>query len=295
MGEEVIKTYNINKYFRDFHAVNNVNLSINRGEIFGFIGKNGAGKTTIMRIITGLMKADTGKVEILGREMDNRSMLSLKSKIAFMPQNVRFDDSTDAGSILRFFSALRGCSSTDSIKFAGDLNIDLNRKVKYFSPGQQKKLQLAIATIGSPEILILDEPTAGLDPVGVQQVRDVTRKLNSNGSTVFISSHILNELDNLCSSVAVIDHGKILYQGKIQKSYEFEISNISVDGVQRIGKAFGGGIEYSNGKLYAEVSKEKVPDLVHMLNGAGASIYGIKRQGLEVFYNNIAQEAVGNE
>lgn len=166
MNENIaINTSNINKNFGNFRALKDLSITIPHGEIFGFIGKNGAGKTTLMRIICGLMKPSSGILEV-------------KKHIGFLPQNVRFRDNMVASETLHFFAKLRDCSVQESITFAKELELDLSKKINNLSPGQQRKLQLAIATIGMPEILVLDEPTAGLDPTGVQQVRGIIRLLN---------------------------------------------------------------------------------------------------------------------
>jgi ABC-2 type transport system ATP-binding protein len=200
MSDNMIKAIGINKYFGKAQVLKDISLSAARGDIYGLIGKNGAGKTTFMRILAGLMKPSSGLTETAGR-------------VSFLPQNVRLRDHRNAAEVIRFYAALRHSDCSMGFALAEELELDMTRKVRNLSPGQQRKLQLVIAAIGRPEIMILDEPTAGLDPMGVRQVRELVRRMNGQGCTFLISSHVLMELDSLCTNAAVIDSGKLLYQG----------------------------------------------------------------------------------
>ncbi len=286
----VIFTQNVNKYFKDFHALKDLSLTVGQGEIFGFIGKNGAGKTTFMRIVCGLMKPSNGTVEVLKRDMSIKSTNVIKSKIGFLPQNVRFHDNVSAQGLIEFFASLRGADMKESIKFASELEVDMKKTVKNLSPGQQRKLQLVIATIGLPELLVLDEPTAGLDPLGVQQLREIIKILNRKGCSIFISSHVLMELDNICSSVAIIEKGEILYQGLFSTVYEIEIEDASNNLVEQLPDDKKGRCDIKGQKLFANIERHEVPELLQFLYEKGIKVFGVKRQGLEAFYNNLVKE-----
>ncbi len=271
-----IRTSNISKYFGDFRALNDLTISVPQGEIFGFIGKNGAGKTTFMRIICGLMKPSSGIFEV-------------KKKVSLLPQNVRFRDNMNGAEALRFFAGLRGCNATDNIEFAKGLEIDLTKKINNLSPGQQRKLQLVITTIGSPEILILDEPTAGLDPSGVQQVRGIIRALNQRGCTIFISSHVLMELENLCDTIAVIEKGELRYQGACSTVYEIETEGMDeriLVSLSELRKKF----EVKDDILIAGVERQEVPMVLQLLYEKNVKVFGVKRQGIEMLYNRLVKE-----
>lgn len=224
--EAAINVSCVSKVFGGFKAVDKVSLTVNKGEIYGFIGKNGAGKTTLMRMIAGLMKPTAGKINILGIEQQFGLENCTLPKIGFLPQNVRFDDNSSVKEIIKFFTGLKRVEVKECLAFAEELGLDLGKKAKNMSPGQQRKLQIVIVTAGKPEILMLDEPTAGLDPSAAQQLKEVIRKLNSSGCSVFISSHILRELDDFCTQVAVIDKGKILFEGCCENSYEIEAEGV---------------------------------------------------------------------
>lgn len=276
MSEMIARVEGLEKSFGGNKALKGISFAIGRGDIYGFIGKNGAGKTTVMRILCGLMRPDKGEVNVSA------------CRIGYLPQSIRFEDNRSATGILKFFGKIKGGGSDGAVHFAQEMGLDLTQKAKHMSPGQQRKLQLAVATAGDPQLLILDEPTAGLDPVGVQQVRDVIRALNAQGSTVFVSSHVLMELDTVCSKVAVIEQGQILYQGPCDHVYELDVDGASdlPDGRYRC--------EVTEGKLYAHIERGDVPGLLAYLHECGVSVYGVKRVGLETFYNKLMKEESAN-
>ncbi|SFR96861.1 ABC transporter ATP-binding protein [Anaeromicropila populeti] len=277
-----IDTCNISKSFGDCRAINNLSISVPQGEIFGFIGKNGAGKTTFMRIICGLMKASSGSLKV-------------KKHISFLPQNVRFRDNMNAIEVIQFFAKLRKGNIEECIAFAKELEIDLYKKISSLSPGQQRKLQLVIATIGEPEILVLDEPTAGLDPMGVQQVRGIIKVLNQKGCTIFISSHVLMELENLCHSIAVIEKGELLYEGACSIVYEIEAEGIDEKTIKLLTQLKKKKFEVKGNMLIAEVNRHELPDVLWLLSENCIKVYGVKRQGIEALYNQLIKEASCNE
>ncbi|WKY43216.1 ABC transporter ATP-binding protein [Eubacteriaceae bacterium ES2] len=272
-----ITTCSISKYFGDFRAIRDLSISVPQGEIFGFIGKNGAGKTTFMRIICGLMKPSSGKLEV-------------RTPVSFLPQNVRFCDNMNAEEILRFFGRLRNCDSAKSEKFAKELEIDLSKKITNLSPGQQRKLQLVIATIGLPDILILDEPTAGLDPSGVQQVRGIIKILNQRGCTIFISSHVLIELENLCHTVAIIEKGVLLYQGACSSFYEIETERLDRKIIELLSETKKKSFEVIGDLLIAGIERYEVPFVLNFLHEKNVKVFSVRRQGIETLYNRIIKE-----
>ncbi len=276
---KVIITQKINKYFDRFHALIDLSVAVNKGEIFGFIGKNGAGKTTFMRIICGLIKPSSGTVVV-------------PKKIGFLPQKVRFHDNVSTQEVITFFAKLRGEDVKEGMKFASDLELEVNKTVRNLSPGQQRKLQIVIATLGLPELLVLDEPTAGLDPVGVQQVREIIRTLNKKGCTIFISSHVLMELDNLCSNVAIIEKGAILYQGLCNTVYEIETEGATSSIIELLPDAQKVKCSLRGEKLFAYIERHEVPELLKSLYKKDIKVFGVKRQSLEALYNDYIKDGV---
>jgi len=275
--EATIQTHGVSKYFGDFCALKDISVTIPAGEVYGFIGKNGAGKTTFLRIVCGLMKPSGGTMEV-------------KKRISFLPQNVRFRDRMSGEEILKLFSKLRHGGYAESVRFANELEIDLKKRTDFMSPGQQRKLQLVIATVGLPDLLVLDEPTAGLDPSGVQQVRAIIRKLHQSGCTVFLSSHVLMELENLCNTVAIIVHGALLYQGVCSDAYEIETGGVSKELVSILNGSFEGSIAMGGDMLLAHVDRQQVPEVLGALYENGVQVFGVKKQGIESLYNTLIRE-----
>lgn len=273
----VICTHGVSKRFGDFYALKDVSVSVPTGQVYGFIGKNGAGKTTFMRIVCGLMKQSGGTLEV-------------KKRIGFLPQNVRFRDRMSGEDALRLFAKLRHGGFEESMRFAGELELDLKKRTDCMSPGQQRKLQLVIATVGFPDVLVLDEPTAGLDPTGVQQVRAIVRQLHQKGSTVFLSSHVLMELENLCDIVAVIDRGELLYQGACGAAYEIETGGVSEQVVEHMNDSIDGALTVSGDTMLASVDRRQVPDVLQALYENGVQVFGVKKQGIESLYNTLVRE-----
>ncbi len=277
-GEEAIRANHVSKTFGNYQALKEVTLSVPERQIFGFIGKNGAGKTTFMRILCGLMKPTGGAVEI-------------RKRTSFLPQNVRLRDAMTVEETLRFFADLRKCGVAASLDFAGELELDAAANVGTLSPGQQRKLQLVAVTVGLPEVLILDEPTAGLDPTGVQQVRAVIQALRGNGCTVFLSSHVLMELENLCDAVAVIDKGEVLYRGECGTVYEIETDGLPENAVRKLAASFGKRFEAQGGLLTARVERGEIPSVLAWFYQNDVRVFGVRPRGMEALYNRLMKEA----
>lgn len=269
--------HGVGKRFGDFCALKNVSLNVPKGQIYGFIGRNGAGKTTFMRIVCGLMQPSEGFIRMDGR-------------LSFLPQNVRFRDRMSGEEAIHLFAQLRRGNAEESKHLAAQLEIDLSKPVGSMSPGQQRKLQLVIAAVGSPDILVLDEPTAGLDPTGVQQVRAILQLMHRAGKTVFLSSHVLMELENLCETVAMIDKGELLYQGPCSTTYEIETSGVDKEITKRLNRGQGERFRLSGDRLLAQVEHEEIPAVLEALYAQNIHVFGVRRQGIESLYNALVQE-----
>lgn len=283
----MIRVKGLNRKFGNFDAVKDLNFAVGRGDVFGFIGSNGAGKTTTMRMLATLMKPTSGRILIDGIEMEPANYLKVKAKIGFMPQNTRLNENLEPDELIRFFCGLRNCGSKRYEDLFREIQGDIHKKVKHLSPGQQKKLQIVLAIIGSPDILILDEPTAGLDPVGVNELREIVRSLRSGGQTFFISSHNLKELDTLCNSIAIIHKGRILYTGEYNNVFEIETEEKLEDAfIRRLTDASGGKWKLNGNKIVVRMERRDVPGLIKSLVEMGIPVYGVKEQSLEVLYND---------
>ena len=201
-------------------AVAGLDLDIARGEIFGLVGPNGAGKTTILRILATLLVPDQGDAEIAGASV-RRNPNDVRRVIGFMPDSFGVYDDMRVWEYLDFFARCYGISAERRRRMIGDLLelVDLGSKrdayVQGLSRGMQQRLCLAHALVHDPSVLLLDEPASGLDPRARVELRELLRELRSLGKTIIVSSHILPELEELCTSVAIVDHGQVLAHGKV--------------------------------------------------------------------------------
>ncbi|MHB9925997.1 ABC transporter ATP-binding protein [Clostridium botulinum] len=215
MSEYILNTTNLSKKYKKDFVVNNLNISIKRGEIYGFIGENGAGKTTFIRMITGLVAPTNGEIELFSKEKGDglghvrKRIGALIEKPAFYPYMTAYQNLE----AFRIEKGIPGKECIDKILKSVGLYEDRNKKLKNFSLGMKQKLALAIALLGDPEFLILDEPINGLDPMGIKEVRDILKKLNKEKNiTMLISSHILGELYQLATCYGIIHKGKLMEQ-----------------------------------------------------------------------------------
>ena len=217
------RRYNLlGKEITKFSALNGLNLNLDKGQIYGFLGPNGAGKTTTIKCIVGILEADSGDIFIEGENIkDNQTFF--KKKIGFLPEQVGLYGTLTANESLEFYGGFYNLTDNEIKKRSKNLlsklglEKDANRKVNEYSLGMKKRLALCIALINKPEILVLDEPTSGLDPRGVKALRIVLKDLNKRGLTILLSSHVLSEVQEICTHVGIINKGKIIRQESIKE------------------------------------------------------------------------------
>lgn len=211
---------NLTKRYGGFTAVNNLNLSINKGEIFGFVGPNGAGKTTTLKMVSTLLLPNRGKIILNGEDIYN-DLRKTRSSIGYMPDFFGVYDSLKVHEYIEFYGELVGMSYRD-MKGSVDSLLELvsltDKKYAYvdsLSRGMKQRLCLSRALIHNPDLLILDEPASGMDPRARIQMKEILKELKAMGKTIIISSHILPELGELCSTIGVINKGKIVQKGTV--------------------------------------------------------------------------------
>ena len=217
---EIVRTEGLVKRYDGKLAVAGIDLSIEQGEIFGLVGPNGAGKTTTLRILATLLLPSAGTAEIAGMSV-TRNADQVRRVLGFMPDAFGVYDDMKVWEYLDFFARCYGIGPADRRRMIGDLLelVDLGTKrddyVQTLSRGMQQRLCLAHALVHDPQVLLLDEPASGLDPRARVELRELLRELRSLGKTILISSHILPELEELCTSVAIVDRGQVLAQGRV--------------------------------------------------------------------------------
>ena len=203
---------------REVRALQNVSLAIEPGTIFGLLGPNGAGKTTLIKIALTITYADNGEIRLLGESIRNRSVLG---RVGYLPENPRFPTHLSAMQVLRLYGSLSGAPENrltqNATKWLERLELAQWRdmRVSKFSKGMNERLAFAQALVHEPDIIFLDEPTDGLDPLGRREVRAVCRELADAGKTIFINSHILSEIKLICDRIALMKSGELIEQGTI--------------------------------------------------------------------------------
>ena len=209
----MIRTQNLLKKYNEFKAVDNLSLEVKEGEIYGFLGPNGAGKTTTILMLLGILKPTQGEVYLFGQNI-TKDFLSIKKKMGVVSEKQYLYKEMTADEYLNFFADLYGVKNRkkkiDQLLEAVNLLEVKNRKLGAFSRGMQQKLGFARALLHDPQLLLLDEPVSGLDPTGIKQIRDLIEQENKKGRTIFISSHLLSEVERLCGKVGIINKGRLL-------------------------------------------------------------------------------------
>lgn len=216
----MIEIKNLTKIYDDRAVVDNISITIPRGSVFGFLGQNGSGKTTTMKIAVGIAKSDAGTVTIEGEPTSN---VETHKKIGFMPEAPYFYDRLTGLEFLAFCRKLSGESSKDDenvyekiLKTVGIYNAK-NHPIYTYSKGMKQRLGFAQTLVHNPEYIFLDEPLDGLDPIGRKEIKEIIKTLKSKGKTIFFNSHILYDTEELCDKIGIIHKGKILYDGDVKE------------------------------------------------------------------------------
>ena len=197
-------------------AVDNLNITVERNEIFGFLGPNGAGKTTTMRMLLGLVNPTSGSATMLGMDVAH-DLASILARTGSIIENPTFYPFLSGADNLRLVATISGAppANVDTMLDLVDLTRDSGRAFKKYSLGMKQRLAVAASLLASPDLLILDEPANGLDPAGIVDMRNLMKRLKSEGKTVFISSHVLAEIEQICDRIAILDRGRVMAQGKV--------------------------------------------------------------------------------
>lgn len=235
--EYILETHNLEKRYKKFKAINNLNLHVEKGAIYGLIGKNGAGKTTLIRIICGLQNATSGTYSIYGKLNTSKDITNVRKRIGAIIETPSIYYNMTAAENLKIQYKIIGLPSYDGLnellELVGIANTE-NKKIKNFSLGMKQRLGIAIALVGNPDFLILDEPINGLDPEGIIEIRELILKLNKEkGITFLISSHYLDELSKIATNYGFLDKGNIIkeisskeLEKSCQKRIELKVNNL---------------------------------------------------------------------
>ena len=215
----IIKIKNLSKSYGKVEALKDVNLEIGSG-VTGLLGPNGAGKTTLLKVLLGLLRQDGGSARIFGYDCSSQS-LKIREKLGYLGEDQRFYEYMTGKEYLEFVGRIKGLSREDAEKEAEGilrrvkLSEHRNRKIKEYSQGMKQRLGLAQALVSEPQVLILDEPTSNLDPIGRYDFLKIIKEFKNPGRVILISSHILGEVEQVCDSLVFLDRGKVVYHGTL--------------------------------------------------------------------------------
>jgi len=224
----IIEVEKLNKSYGGKRGVVDVSFSVPEGEVFGFLGPNGAGKTTTIRILMALIRADNGAARIAGLDCWRQSV-EIKRFIGYVPGEPSLDPNLTGGQILEYFARLRGGVEQAYLKRLIDMfELDTSRRFRQYSTGNKRKVVLIQAFMHRPRVLILDEPTSGLDPLNQQQFDGLVREARDEGRTVFLSSHVLSEVEKTCTRVGIIREGRLVRVGGVAELKDIKRYEISI-------------------------------------------------------------------
>ena len=229
--QTVIETKALCKQYGPHTAVDHVELHVPQGCVYGFIGPNGAGKSTTMKMLLGLIHPTAGRVRLLGQELTEKSRLPLLRQTGSLIESPAGYLHLTAQENLEIVADLKGVPHKDIGRVLDIVHLtqDRNRRVGQYSLGMKQRLGIAMALLGSPKLLILDEPTNGLDPAGIQEMRALIRNIPAaTGATVLISSHLLGEMEQMVEQVGIIDHGHILFEGPLTELQRHSRGNVTL-------------------------------------------------------------------
>jgi ABC-2 type transport system ATP-binding protein len=279
----IIDTEGLAKRFGQTDALIDLTMRIEPGEVFGFLGPNGAGKTTAVKLLLGLARPTGGHGTVLGAPLGDRVA---RRRIGYLPEQFRYQPWLRAREVLELHRRLiggdidRSASAIDTILADVGLLDRANDAVGGFSKGMQQRLGLGVALLGAPALVVLDEPTSALDPVGRADVRSIIRRARDAGSTIFLNSHLLTEVERVCDRVAIIDHGGVVASGRLddllgESSVRIRATDLPKTATASLDR-FGRVVASDDGWLsIAGIDRDAIPDLVAAIVRAGGRVHAV--------------------
>jgi ABC-2 type transport system ATP-binding protein len=302
MAEYIIQTDSLNFQYSKYKKVlENISIHVPKGSIYGFLGPNGAGKSTTMRLLTGIIPEQGNAIKLFNQPLQDQLPMVF-SKIGSLVESPALYLHLSGIDNLKYIAKLRNISEEkihETLELV-DLSRDGKRKAKQYSLGMKQRLAIAMALLSEPELLLLDEPVNGLDPNGIIDIRKLLIKLNKEkGVTIFVSSHLLSEIEKMCTHVGIINKGKLRFEGTMQelsKAASLCKIQVTIDDAPKWQTALD--TQYKNVNLIAQNqitldigNKEQIPDFIKNLIAKNATIYEVKiLDGLEEWFMTITDE-----
>ena len=284
MTSGAIDTVDLAKRYGQLTALAGLTMSIPYGDVFGFLGPNGAGKTTAVKLLLGLARPTSGEGRLLGASLaDGRAHREARRRVGYLPELFRYQGWLTAREVLRVHCELlrleRHGWAAEIVRVLGVVGLSErgDDRVANFSKGMQQRLGLAAALLGRPRLVMLDEPTSALDPVGRHDVREVIRGLKSDGVTVFLNSHLLSEVEQVCDRVAIVDRGRVVASGTFDELLAGDTVRVRVDGVRQDGLGRFGRVEREGDWLVVRgIESERIPELVAEIVRQGGRVHAVQ-------------------
>jgi len=305
---EIIATKNLKKEYvsgsfnkQRVTALKNFSFNVQQGEIFGLLGPNGAGKTTLVKVLLGIVFPTEGEVTIFGESIKNENY---KNKVGYLPENHKFPNYLTGEEVLSYFGQLSGLSK-QTVKNRSDEYLKLvdmekwkKTKIKKYSKGMMQRLGIAQALINEPDLIFLDEPTDGVDPIGRKEIRDILIGLKDKGKTIFLNSHLLSEIELLCDRVAILNKGELVREGTVDEitsssnQYTFSVSDLSDDVINVLLNQHFATLHGKNEFLLSTDSPEKLNEVIDMLRKNRVNILSFykEKNSLENMFINLIEQ-----
>ena len=287
-NSKAIEIRGLHKSYGRVRALQGVNIDVDQGEIFGFLGPNGAGKTTTIRCMLDMIRPQSGSIRVLGFDPQKDPKI-VHAKVGYLPGELNLEANMKVSSALRYFVDLRG-DRVDwdyALHLVSRLNVNLDMQVKNLSKGNKQKVGLVQALMHKPELLIMDEPTSGLDPLMQQEVYRMLKEAKAGGTTIFFSSHIINEVESLADRVAIINRGVIIEEAEPERLVKMEVRQMRVRfknevDTQRLNQVPGVSlISNGNGTVAMLRVEGDLDNLIKALGEFPVSDISLQRQSLE--------------
>jgi ABC-2 type transport system ATP-binding protein len=308
--EEIVRVRDVTKDFRPGlglrrkRVLHGISFSVRRGEIFGFVGPNGAGKTTTLKVLMGLIHATSGEAEILGHRVQESAY---RRHVGFLPENPYFYDFLTGREILSFYArlsgvprALRGARVEELLERVS-LGQAADSRLRTYSKGMLQRIGIAQALVHDPQVVFLDEPMSGLDPIGRKEIRDLILELHADGKTVFMNTHILSDVEMVCDRVAIIAEGRIRYEGPTEDflGVDEQLSDVVLTGaspdlVERFEREYGALVGGRGDHIEFRVREKDASDLVRAALAEGVELRSVTahRVSLESIFLSAVKAAV---
>jgi ABC-2 type transport system ATP-binding protein len=300
--DDIVKDFRPGFGLRRRRVLHGISFSVCEGEIFGFVGPNGAGKTTTLKVLMGLIKATSGEATILGHAVHETAF---RRQVGFLPENPYFYGHLTGREILRFYAKLSGVGRrilADRVASLLDwvgLSEAADIRLQTYSKGMLQRLGIAQALVHDPNVVFLDEPMSGLDPIGRVEIRDLILRLRTEGKTVFMNTHILHDVEMVCDRVAIIVKGKIRYEGVIGdlmrgggEEVDVVVANLSPEAALEIDERFAAQLRTVGDRIEFRVSAKVVDEAISTAIDSGAGVISVSphRVSLESFFLSAVED-----